>query len=713
MSGFYIPLSGLKANTTALNTIANNLSNMSTTGYKTQTTNFSSLFYQEMGTNGAGNSIQVGTGVQVASNSTDFANGAISSTDVASDAAIDGSGFFVLDANGGQVLTRNGTFQVSNTGALESTDGYSVMGYTATNGTINTNAGVSDLTIPVGAVMQPSATTSFSMTQNLNASAAVGTSTTGQVKVYDSLGNSYEATVTYKKTGTNTWSYNVTLPDTVTQNSSNSTPAVTYTLSSQYSTVDPSTSLVIKGQDSSGSTVSISAPTVTSGETLAQYAAALNAAISTAGITGVSVTSTTSGTLAIVGNNVTTSGSLVEDPVTAVANSSSSSDTYTYGLNSSSDNVNANTTLTINGYDASGNAVTAAVTMSADQSLSSYASALSSAISASGMQNVSASQSNGTLTITGSSFTVTGSLYDDKAAASLSSGSSTNYDYQYAFGKDGNGTLETVNTGTNLTITGTNASGVATTITAPTITSGETVAEYTTALQTALTNAGIEGVSISESSDGAISITGVGVTVTGSVIGDPVASSNTSGTLNFDSSGNLASPAGNISGVTFAGLSSGAAKLNATWDLFNSTGSSYISQTTASSSTSATTQNGYASGEYQSYSIDTSGVIKAQYSNGESQKVGQIAIATVTNEEGLKLMGSSNFEATSKSGDASIGIAGEGGRGTIQGSALEASNVNVSDQFSQLIVAQRAFEASSKAITAFNTVSEDVIALIR
>ena len=92
MPSFSIPLSGLNADSTALNTISNNLSNMNTTGFKSQSTNFSDLFYQEVGTTGSGNAIQVGTGVQVASNSTNFTGGSISSTSVSTDAAINGEG---------------------------------------------------------------------------------------------------------------------------------------------------------------------------------------------------------------------------------------------------------------------------------------------------------------------------------------------------------------------------------------------------------------------------------------------------------------------------------------------------------------------------------------------------------------------------------------------------------------------------------------------
>jgi flagellar hook protein FlgE len=123
MPSFYIPLSGLDADSTALDTIANNLSNMNTTAYKEQTTSFSDLLYQQIGTTGSGDASQVGSGTQVATNSTDFTTGSIASASSTSDIAINGTGFFVLDNSGSQLYTRNGAFQVSSTGTLESADG--------------------------------------------------------------------------------------------------------------------------------------------------------------------------------------------------------------------------------------------------------------------------------------------------------------------------------------------------------------------------------------------------------------------------------------------------------------------------------------------------------------------------------------------------------------------------------------------------------------
>ena len=102
MASFSIPLTGLEADSTALNTIANDLSNMNTTAFKAETTNFSDLFYQQIGSTGSGDPIQVGAGVQVASNEIAFTQGSINSTGNSTDAALNGNGFFIVsNGNGG------------------------------------------------------------------------------------------------------------------------------------------------------------------------------------------------------------------------------------------------------------------------------------------------------------------------------------------------------------------------------------------------------------------------------------------------------------------------------------------------------------------------------------------------------------------------------------------------------------------------------------
>ena len=270
MASFYIPLTGLNADSTALNTIANNLSNMNTTGYKSQSVNFSDLFYQQVGEAGSGDPIQRGSGTQVSSIETDFSNGSPDTTEVDTNVALQGNGFFVVGSGNNTLLTRDGDFSLDLNGNLITSGGLSVMGFPAANGIVNTNAPLAPVHIPVGEVEPPSATTTFGMTATLDSAAKVGDSLSGKIQVYDSLGNDYQAQVTYTKTATNTWSYNVTLPDTLAANNSNVGAVNTqvYNFGSSggsVATVDPATNLTITGPNAGGVSTTINAPTVTPG----------------------------------------------------------------------------------------------------------------------------------------------------------------------------------------------------------------------------------------------------------------------------------------------------------------------------------------------------------------------------------------------------------------------------------------------------------------
>src|ERR1700722_2924407 len=174
MPSFFIPLSGLEADNTALNTIANNLSNMNTVAYKSQDVQFSDLFYQQVGESGSGDPEQVGAGTQVGAITTDFSTGTASpASGLSQDVALDGDGFFVINNGGVQEYTRAGDFALSSDGQLLTQGGQQVMGYPATGGVVNTNAPLTAIQIPIGQVEPPKATANMSLTANLDASAAV------------------------------------------------------------------------------------------------------------------------------------------------------------------------------------------------------------------------------------------------------------------------------------------------------------------------------------------------------------------------------------------------------------------------------------------------------------------------------------------------------------------------------------------------------------
>jgi flagellar hook protein FlgE len=213
MASFSIPLSGLTASSLDLSSIANNLANMNTVGYYGTNTVFQDLLYQNIGTSGAGDPMQLGAGVEVSSMNTNFTEGSIENTGVPSDVAIMGSGFFVCQNNNGSYeYTRAGDFSVNSSGTLVSEDGMPVMGYPAQNGVVNTGAAVGPLQLGQGQVSQPNATTTVSMNMNLDASTAAGGSFSTPMTVYDSLGQSHTLNFTFTNTSAGNWDYQITLP---------------------------------------------------------------------------------------------------------------------------------------------------------------------------------------------------------------------------------------------------------------------------------------------------------------------------------------------------------------------------------------------------------------------------------------------------------------------------------------------------------------------
>jgi flagellar hook protein FlgE len=126
------------------------------------------------------------------------------------------------------------------------------------------------------------------------------------------------------------------------------------------------------------------------------------------------------------------------------------------------------------------------------------------------------------------------------------------------------------------------------------------------------------------------------------------------------------------------------------------------------STASIATQNGSPSGTLQSYTLDSDGTLMGTYSNGASIPIARIALTTFTNPEGLEKVGSSEFSATAASGKSTVGTAGTDGLGTLVGGSLEMSNVDLTQEFSNLIVAQRGFEANARIITTSDQILQDL-----
>jgi flagellar hook protein FlgE len=213
-SSFSASLSGLSANQQKLAVIGNNLANLNTVGFKASNVNFADLVSQSVG-GASENPMQIGLGVAVGQIRPSFTQGAVSKTGVASDVAIQGNGFFVIGEGVNRTYTRAGDFNFDANGMLVTADGSPVMGYTEIDpvtGLINVSPVPTVIVAPPGVLREPVATSSFATLTNLDGGAAIGATYASPVEIFDSLGLSHVATMTYTKTGAGAWNYTVTVP---------------------------------------------------------------------------------------------------------------------------------------------------------------------------------------------------------------------------------------------------------------------------------------------------------------------------------------------------------------------------------------------------------------------------------------------------------------------------------------------------------------------
>ncbi len=138
-----------------------------------------------------------------------------------------------------------------------------------------------------------------------------------------------------------------------------------------------------------------------------------------------------------------------------------------------------------------------------------------------------------------------------------------------------------------------------------------------------------------------------------------------------------------------------------------------ITQFSSESTTKAVEQDGFGMGYMESFNIDNSGRITGVYSNGTKQTVGQVAMAVFTNPQGLTATGDNFFEVSNNSGLPNIGPASQAGRGKIIAGSLEMSNVDLAEQFTDMIVTQRGFQANSRSITTSDQMLQELLTLKR
>jgi len=179
-----------------------------------------------------------------------------------------------------------------------------------------------------------------------------------------------------------------------------------------------------------------------------------------------------------------------------------------------------------------------------------------------------------------------------------------------------------------------------------------------------------------------------------------------SGTVTFDHDGQSQTPSGTIH--IAASNSGGAADFDVTLDM------SRLTQLASNTDLSMTYQDGLAAGSFSSFFVTPqTGEVYGVYSNGMQRLIGQLALASFVNPSGLERVGNNMFMVGSNSGDAAVGAAGTGARGTLAAGYLEGSNVDLGQEFTNMIIAQRGFQASSRVITTSDEMLLELVNLKR
>jgi flagellar hook protein FlgE len=217
ISSLFAGISGLSANSTAMTVIGDNIANVNTTAFKSDKFSFANVLSQSMG---ASTTDGIGRGVQFNGVSPSWSQGSIENTSNATDMAINGKGFFMVEDNSGSPFyTRAGEFTFDREGYLVNPDGLYVQGYgvsaVAADGTI-TLGSIENINVPAESTAPPQPTTAFTVDINLDAGAAPGDTFASTQTVYDSLGNAIPLTLTFTKDpdplNVNEWSAGVAVP---------------------------------------------------------------------------------------------------------------------------------------------------------------------------------------------------------------------------------------------------------------------------------------------------------------------------------------------------------------------------------------------------------------------------------------------------------------------------------------------------------------------
>jgi len=760
LASLFAGVAGLRNHQVRMNVIGNNISNINTIGFKAGRSIFREALVQTLrgagrpsSISGGTNPVQLGLGMEVASIDNLFTQGGLELTGQITDLAIQGNGFFLLSDGNSKFYSRAGAFGFdANSYLVNPSNGLFVQGKTAdAAGTIPATATVGNIKLPFGQQDPARNTTKVDFGNNLDASvtrseAALTASTTptnGITSVSgaarDGAGGVHVVTITgaqateANRAGANLnlatltgneslLSLGVTLAQAATQASNTGTPTLNGT--DTLTLLGASTALTM----SVDGAAPVAITGLTGASTVTDVIAAINTQIGgvTASLNGsghILITRNIAGASHTVASNVAVTGDIANILFGAAAGA-------TFLANNGTDASSSGATLSLS---VDGGAPVAITGLTTASTVNDVVAAIDI------IDGIDAKLDSGEIRITrtkaGQPYTIESNtavagdianrLFGVAAAATFQVNNGTDHSFvaQDVFTPSVGGTAVT----TNLGITVNSNTGLATGVTGL-AGGGITVNAADTGLL-----AGTASITTKDT-DKATSITvfdslgGTHVMMTNfikshepnkwywniTMQGGEIIQSGATGTVTFNADGSL---------LRF-NIDGGADKFS--FDPNNGAGLTQVELNAGSSgkydgltgfsgteTVAAVKQNGYGMGILDKISIDPTGLIIGIFSNGVSRNLAQIVLAGFNNQAGLMKTGESLFQSSANSGEGIEGVAGETIAATISSGALESANVDLAQEFTNMIIAQRGFQSNARVITTSDSMLDDLVNLKR
>jgi flagellar hook protein FlgE len=696
MRSLFAGVSGLRNHQTRMDVIGNNIANVNTVGFKSSRVTFAEAFAQLLqgasrppGDLGGINPIQIGLGSKIGSIDMNFSQGNLESTGQTTDLAIQGDGFFVVSDGSRTFYTRAGNFQLDANGRMVSpANGFKVQGINADSaGQLSTGSAVTDVTLPFGQKSPAKATGELKLTGNLDSrDQPFGTILTTQGKVFAIEQSGSNAGVGSDMSGL--YANGAANAQVLGMVPNGTTVTVTVGAATQTYTYVP--------QDTGAGNKDFHSVLDLRNEMASDFGADF-AGITLNDATGaIDFTAGAAGqTLSITSSNPALLKSLASANGTLAAGATSSTDQFSHVATQTDLVVNLRNGQGANLGLADGDAVTLAANkgttpvsvtnpvLTVAAGATNYGQLLAAIDTTLGITNIQGAaidETSGALTVTGD-----GGSANALTGLNIQSGGAGSAAFNAIFGSQPGNYIEQQ---AAKDVTHDIALTVYDSIGNP-VDLSMTFTKDPTAQNRWLWQATVPSpANITGGSDGAVTFDSNGRLQTFTYTGG-------ASSLQVDPGTGATSP---------VDIKLDAGKLGEV---------NGLSQFAAPSNAVASSQDGYPMGNLQDISVDSRGVITGYFSNGINQTLAQIALASFNNPTGLLQEGDNVFSASGNSGEAIVGYAGTSNQSTITPGALESSNVDLSEEFTSMIIAQRGFQANARIITTADEMLTELVQLKR